>query len=57
MFFWMKIIQVTFERNVLLLLLRIGVAKPDFSENLMHGLEKLFGRSINTCFIFSSDFR
>ena len=37
--------------------LRISLAKPDFSKRLMHGLEKLFGRSINTWFVFSSDFR
>ena len=56
MFFWMKIIQVKFERNILLHSLQIGVAKPDFSKRLVYGLEICFGISINICFVFSSDF-
>ena len=37
-------------------LLRISVPKYDLSKRLIHGLEKKFGKSINTCFVFYSDF-
>ena len=40
-----------------LLLLRIDVSKPDFSKRSIHGLEKLFGGSISTWFVFSCDLR
>ena len=35
--FWMKIIQVAFEREQFLHFLRISVAKPDFYKRLIHG--------------------
>ena len=37
--------------------LRIGVAKPGFPKRSMHGLDKVPEKSINTCFVFSSNFQ
>ena len=36
--FWMKIIQVTFEKTIFLHLLHIGVSKPDFSKQIVQNI-------------------
>ena len=47
----------SWKKNILFHSLRIIVAKPNFYKSSMHSLEKCFGVSINTCFVFSSEFQ